>query len=124
MQIFNNRKRESFRVSIYTVISKIIYIYNFFSKKLNSFQPKFRNDDEIDCCSSSDMSSSISGRSANAFNDAESMSSDMEGGYNFSSKSALNILVDHGTAMSHKNTKQKIGLKELKNGSDIGRRMR
>ena len=54
------------------------------------------------------MSISISGRSANAFNDAESMSSDMEGSYNFSSKSALNILVDHGTAMSHKNTKQKI----------------
>ena len=70
------------------------------------------------------MSSSISGRSGNAFNDAESMSSDMEGSYNFSSKSALNTLVDHGTAMSHKNTKQKIGLKELKNGSDIGRRMR
>ena len=70
------------------------------------------------------MSSSISGRSGNAFNDAESMSSDMEGSNNFSSKSALNTLVDHGTAMSHKNTKQKIGLKELKNGSDIGRRMR
>ena len=66
------------------------------------------------------MSSSISGRSANAFNDAESMSSDMEGSYNSSS----NILVDHGREMSRKTTKQKIGLKELKNGSDIGRRMR
>ena len=70
------------------------------------------------------MSSSISGRSANAFNDAESMSSDMEGGYNFSSKSALNILVDHGTAISREPTKQKIGLQELKNNSNIGRRMR
>ena len=70
------------------------------------------------------MSSSISGRSANAFNDTESMSSDIEGSNNFSSKSALNILVDHGTAISRTTTKQKIGLKSLKSGSDIGRRMR
>ena len=70
------------------------------------------------------MSSSMSGRSGNAFNDAESMSSDMEGSYNCSSKSGLNIIVDHGTAIGHKTTKQKMGLKELKNGSDIGRRMR
>ena len=84
----------------------------------------FRNDEETDCCSSSDMSSSISGRSGNAFNDAESMSSDMEGNYNFSSQSTLNILVDHGTEKIRKSTKQTIGLKELKNSSDIGRRMR
>ena len=94
------------------------------SKKLNSFQPKFRKDDETDCCSSSDMSSSISGRSVNAFNDAESISSDMEGSYKFSSKSPLNILIDHGTTINRKTTKQKIGLKESKNGGDIGRRMR
>ena len=70
------------------------------------------------------MSSSISGRSGNAFNDAESMSSDMEGNYNFSSQSTLNILVDPGTAKIRQTTKQTIGLKELKNSSDISRRMR
>ena len=70
------------------------------------------------------MSSSISGRSGNAINDAESMSSDMEGNYNFSSQSTLNILVDPGTAKIRKTTKQTIGLKELKNSSDISRRMR